>query len=353
MKIIIDNLIFSWQKSGGISVVWHEIIKRLLREDAHITFLEYDDAQQNSFRKRLAIPMESIKRLSKTAFQLKRYLPVRFAGDKPFIFHSTYYRVCTNSKAVNFITVHDFTYEYFRKGLKQWIHTKNKCYAIRHADCVICISENTKRDLLKFVPDVDEHKVRVVYNGVGEAFKPLKEENRYDGKDDFILFVGGRSGYKNFKLAVEAARISGTRLVIVGKSLSDDERSATEASLGTNYSDVAFVDDERLNALYNKALALIYPSSYEGFGIPVIEAQKAGCPVVAMNRSSIPEIIGNKELLVDEESPALFAEKLHQLKDAGFRRHIIEEGLENAKRFNWDATYAAYKRLYSELSPID
>lgn len=353
LPIVIDNLIFSWQKSGGISVVWHELIKRMLRDGKDVRFLEYDGADGNSFRKRLNIPASAIKKLSTFLLRIKRYLPVgagNIAASKPFIFHSTYYRTCRHRAAINILTVHDFTYELFQTGLTRWVHCLSKHYAIRHADCVICISENTRRDLLKFVSGVNEKKLRVVYNGVGEAFRPLADTERYDGANGYLLFVGGRNGYKNFNIAVETAKLANKKLIIVGRKLSAEEAEKVSSILGKNYADLGFVDDEKLNALYNKAFALIYPSSYEGFGIPVIEAQKAGCPVIAMNRSSIPEIIGNKEMLADADSPEEFTKKLSLLNDKTFRERIISEGLENAKRFSWESTYEQYLKIYNEYT---
>lgn len=109
---------------------------------------------------------------------------------------------------------------------------------------------------------------------------------------------------------------------------------------------MGFVSDEELNTLYNKAFALIYPSSYEGFGLPVIEAQRAGCPVLALNKSSIPEIIGNKDILVADEAVSSFIEKIDKLKNLEFRKRIIADGIENSNRFSWDNTYKGYLEIY-------
>ena len=105
----------------------------------------------------------------------KRYLPVTCKNvNESFIFHSSYFRISSNPNAINITTVHDFTYEYFYHGLHKWIHCWQKYYAIRKSKYVVCISENTKKDLLNFLPDVDEKKIHVIYNGVSDDYYPWK-----------------------------------------------------------------------------------------------------------------------------------------------------------------------------------
>ena len=109
---------------------------------------------------------------------------------------------------------------------------------------------------------------------------------------------------------------------------------------------------EQLNTLYNEALCLLYPSDYEGFGIPVIEAQKAGCPVIAQNSSSIPEVIGSQGLLVAHGTPERMAQEMadlvRQLKSRS-NQELIAAGFENAKRFSWDNTYRQVKQVYENI----
>lgn len=350
-KIIFDNIIFYWQRSGGISVVWYELMKRFLENNDNIGFIDYDATSENKYYSKLNIPLARIvRRCSVKGLKLSRYLSVKVKSKTAFIFHSTYYRICRNRKAVNILTVHDFTYEYFRHGISKWLHCISKYYSIRKSDYIVCISENTKRDLLKFVPRVDEGKIRVIYNGVGKSFRMLDEELRYNEKDEkYLIFIGGRDGYKNFNIALETAKLVNMKLLIIGKKLSDKETMLVNSCIGNNYSDLGFIDDDKLNQIYNKAFALIYPSSYEGFGIPVIEAQKAGCPVIAMNRSSIPEVIGNKDLLIDTEDSGEFARKVRLLFDSEYRERTIKDGLCNSQRFCWDKTYEEYRSLYLSI----
>lgn len=347
MKIIFDNIIFYWQRSGGISVVWYELINRFLKENDYIRFIDYGNTK-NQYHNKLNIPKSQIiKKQINIFMKIWRYLPVRFKSDSTFIFHSTYYRVCKNKQAINFLTVHDFTYEYFKHGIAKWIHCYTKHNAIKKADYIVCISDNTKKDLIKFIPNINQKKIYTIYNGVGNSFKMLDKSHRYNNnKEKYLIFIGGRDEYKNFKLALETSKITNIKLYIIGKKLSKEEIVTVENYIGKNYCDLGFIEDNELNFIYNNGFALLYPSSYEGFGIPVIEAQKAGCPVIAMNRSSIPEIIGYKELLVNKEDSNLFAEKLKMLENYEFREKIIMDGINNSQRFNWDKTFQEYKNLY-------
>ncbi len=356
MKIIIDNIIFKWQKSGGISVVWHELIKRMLAKTSsnlYINFIEYKGSNWNLFRKDLSIPSHNILYIkSNKLFLIERYLCEYIKQIKgKFIFHSTYYRICSSPNAINIVTVHDFTYELYIKGPKQWFHSWTKKYALRKADYIVCISENTKVDLLRLVNGIDEKKVRVIYNGASDDFHPLKDSIQMPTsfQGNYLIFIGSRAPYKNYKLAVEVAAQANMTLFIVGNRLTEKETCMTKNILGNNFKELGSISNNELNKLYNKAFALIYPSSYEGFGLPIVEAQKAGCPVLALNNSSIKEVIGYTEQLVSIPKASYFCLQINKLKEQNYRNYVIKKGLENAQRFTWDKTYSEYIKLYTEI----
>lgn len=352
LPIIFDNIIFALQKSGGISVVWQELIQRLLcTPNLLLYFIEYNQEQENLNRKILNIPQEYLLKKKCPLLQLFRYLNPKIKNKSKFIFHSSYYRTCSNKQAINITTVHDFTYEYFYSGLKKQIHSWQKYRAIRNSDFIICISENTKKDLLKFLPEIDEKKVRVIYNGVSDDYYPITEEiSSYLPFPiySYIIFIGSREKYKNFKLTVDAITSSNYKLVIVGAKLSQEELNFLNSKIPGRYKEMGRIDNITLNRLYNGAFALIYPSQYEGFGIPVLEAQKAGCPVVAYRSSSIPEIIGATPLLLNELTADSIENCLNILTDIEARKSIINKGLENARRFTWDKMYEQVLELYEE-----
>ena len=354
MQVYYDNIVFDIQRSGGISVVWYELLKRI-QKDSTINPLYIDNNSKiNKYRHLLKIDDgEIVKRDLYPAFS--RYLPVSLKCKIPFIFHSSYYRYCNNPNARNVTTVHDFTYELYRDGLAKTIHCWHKYSAIRHSDIIVCISENTKRDLLNYLPDVGENKIRVIYNGVSEDYFVI-EDGPADyklpfEKDSYVVFVGNRiDKYKNYHLLIRSISSTPYNLVIVGSALSVEEKSELGKYLPENrYRCMGFLPNEELNIIYNNAAALVYPSEYEGFGIPVIEAQKAGCPVIAYNSSSIPEVIGNTPLLMNEVSEKELIEKINLLSDKTLMNDVVADGLANSKRFSWDKMFQQYIDLYSKL----
>ncbi len=354
MKILFDNIIFARQKVGGISVVWHELIKRFIRDGADLHFIDFQP-NQNPLRDSLEIPPHLLTVKNSKHKKIYKYLPVRYRCDEPFIFHSSYYRVCFGRHAINITTVHDFTNELYQKGMgalkDRWI----KHNAIRHSDYIICISENTKKDFLRFFPSFPEERIRVIYNGVSKDYRPTDDFSGFRcpfPSRSFLLFVGERGGYKNFDLVVETLRRYDTNLVIAGNELSPSETESLKSIKG-QYFYAGRIGNITLNQYYNQALALVYPSSYEGFGLPVAEAQRAGCPVIAYDASSIPEVIGDTPLLMKELTPAELISKIEMLSGKDILRKIIEEGKHNADRFDWEKTYEQTSDFYKSVFPSE
>ncbi|MDP4207562.1 MAG: glycosyltransferase family 1 protein [Bacteroidota bacterium] len=354
MKIVFDNIIFSLQKAGGISVVCYELLKRIMNIDSlTIQLVEYNKIE-NIFRKKLIVP-NNIVVCRRFFLIIRRYLNPIVLSKSKFIFHSSYYRTCSNKKAINITTVHDFTYEYYAKGLQKFIHIWQKHRAIKKSDIIICVSENTKKDLLMFVKGVNPGRIRIVYNGVSDSYCPIQTTFfPLPFKHDYVLYVGNRGGYKNFDIALRSVAKTDLNLVIVGNHLSKKESDFVESFLiRDRYVCLSKISDDELNILYNAAFCLLYPSAYEGFGIPVLEAQKAGCPVIAYNNSSIPEIIGSTPLLMNELSEESILDCFTLLKDPLVREKIIECGLENSKQYTWDRMCAELIDVYKQAWSIN
>ena len=358
MNIILDNAIFGLQQSGGISVVWREHLQRIsLNKEVNLQYINYPN--DNKFSKGLNLPVGSVIK-KHIPLIISRYLNVTLDSKKS-IFHSSYYRVSSTKNVINVTTVHDFSHEYFRKGLARKVHTLQKEYAIKNSQGIICISENTKKDLLYFNPKIDESSIKVIHNGVSDDFYVLQELDAikllslvdFESKS-YILYVGDRKAtYKNFKTAVSSAKIIGMPLVLVGGGvLRSDEKHLLNNELGnSNFSHLSYISNSDLNLLYNNAFCLLYPSSYEGFGIPVIEAQKAGCPVISSKFSSIPEITNDSALLIENISENEIVYYMRNLlNDSSLNSNIIEKGISNSNRFSWDKTHEEtvkfYKRIY-------
>ena len=347
MRIVYDNIIFGYQKSGGISVVWGELLRRALRDGLDLSFIEFTPTE-NLVRRELDIPRERIRSVPACLRKAFKYLPAHAAGKEPFIFHSSYFRTCLNPHAVNVTTVHDFTNERFQTGAGAGKERRIKHRAIRHSDWIICISEHTRQDFFLYFPDFPRERVTVIHNGVSGDFHPLDDPGELPfPKGSYLLFVGERDGYKHFDLVPEILRRSTLNLVFTGRPLSPREQDMLEG-LEARCRYAGRVPVGTLNRLYNGAFALLYPSAYEGFGLPVLEAQRAGCPVIACNASSIPEIIGDGALLMERPAPEEALEGIGRLSDPAERERIIRAGLENARRFSWETMYQQVIALYKQ-----
>lgn len=348
-NLILDNIIFSLQRSGGISIVWENLIRGIC-DKIPIKFLEYPHSKKNIHRNGLDIRSDFISNRRSPSLVLEQFKCPHLSLDEPFIFHSSYYRITNNKFATNVTTVHDFIYEITQRhlSLSQKIRCALTHKAIDKSDYIVCISENTKRDLLKLVPEAQKKPIQVIYNGVSNDYHPCIIRDL--GMKNYLLFVGGRQRYKNFDFAVEMAAESNRKLLICGSELNTKEINLLNSVLGiSNYKFVLRPSNKDLNKFYNSVEALIYPSSYEGFGIPVLEAQRAGCPVIALNSSSIPEIIGETPLLLSDLNLTSFKNAIKILSQDKNKSEIIEAGLKNSKRFSWEKMSREYLDLYKEI----
>lgn len=348
MKIVFDNIIFALQRCGGISVVWGNLLRLVAPKGDSITMIEYKGSELNMTRKDLDITCAQRIIHPSICMSIQRLRDIsasEIKENKKFVFHSSYYRLCHHPKALNVTTVHDFGYYLFVKNpLLRYIHCRQQFRAIRKADAVVCISESTRRDLQRILPDVPVEKTHVVYNGVSEQFHPIPEIK----KETFALFVGKRDRYKNFDALIAPLGETNKPLLIVGPSLSKEEIAKLEAH-HVYYKYFGIATDTELNTLYNQAYCLLYTSLYEGFGLPVLEAQRAGCPVIAMNTSSIPEVIGDRRMLLDELTTENLKNIFTMLDNPTTREDIVRCGLENANRFSWERMAEGYYQLYTKL----
>lgn len=357
MRLYLDNIVFSLQKAGGVSVVYYELLKRILdqeREFEELKFFDYPN--DNIFRKILKIPPNFI--INRNSARIARYFnPIINSKDR-IIFHSSYYRICEKTNILNVTTVHDFIYEFYMKGLFSKIHEYQKWKAIRNSDAIICVSENTKKDLINFLPDIETKKIHVIHNGVSEDFKVLNEKHvpekfKILTNVPYILYVGARHvTHKNFDIVAHAlSELYDFKLVLIGgNEISEKEKKLFEdLNISNRIIHFSGMSSEDLNLVYNLAYCFIYPSLYEGFGIPILEAQRAGCPVIALNSSSIPEIAGDGALLFSNNSIDELISKIKSLDDFFLKDTIIEKGLNNSKKFSWDKTFNAIFQLYKQI----
>lgn len=361
MKIYLDNIVFTIQKAGGISIYWFELLKNLMNSNEKFKIIEQKSNNKNIFRNNLDINSELLLREGGLPIKVLRYLPLRVAIDEYSIFHSSYYRIAKLKNVANIVTVHDFIYERFSGNiLPKYIHVLQKKYAVKNADGIICVSENTKNDLLKFIPEAENADIKVIYHGASSEYyhldkkHPINSDFKWITEKRYIIFLGGRSGHKNFDIAVKVvSRLLDTHLLIIGGGmLSSMEKDLLDKDLEKRYIKLNNIDNSQLNIFYNYALCLLYPSTYEGFGIPIIEAMSAGCPVVSTVYSSIPEVAGDAGLLVNSIDEEALIDKIKSLENESYRSNVIELGYRQARKFSWlkcyNETLEFYKKVFNK-----
>jgi mannosyltransferase len=343
-NLTLDCIIFGLQRVGGISNYWIKLIEQAMSSPRLDTRLVMPKRPLGASLPPACNGGPATWRESAPA-RLTRYLRAH-ALPGTDLFHTSYYRRPRSKGATYIVTTYDFTYERYRTGLARLVHSHQKLASIRRADAVLCISESTRKDLLEFCPSVDPARVHVTHLGVDhKAFFP--EAQRIEGMVDVLLFVGQRDGYKRFDLAVQAVRRQPRlRLGIVGPRLSDAERDVLRRDLGLRWQEFGPVDQQTLRALYSSAFAFVFPSDYEGFGLPVLEAMACGCPVVAANISSLPEVGGDAALYATGQQADAYAEQLARLEDATQRESLVGNGLARAAEFTWSKTFAQTLEVY-------
>ncbi|WP_198134494.1 glycosyltransferase family 4 protein [Geotalea uraniireducens] len=271
------------------------------------------------------------------------------------IFFGTNFRGVFTGSAKTVLTIHDMAHEYFPDAVDEVNigYLKNELpQAAKKAHLLIADSENTKKDIMRFL-DVPEEKVRVIYLGVDEGFKPLPDpdlqatvRDRYRLPSRFILFVGTVQPRKNLDGLMRAYAQLCARpdfshtLVIAGGSGWKNEglkELIRTLGLGEKVHFTGYVDETDLPVIYNLADLFVFPSFYEGFGLPLLEAMACGVPVVSSNASCLPEVAGDSALLVYPHSVEDIAAGIARLLgDEALRRTCIERGRERAKLFTWE-----------------
>jgi mannosyltransferase len=352
-KVLLDNVAFELQQFGGVSAVWGAILTQsFLLIPNKVKLLSGNGATSNFCYVQPPVDVELI--VDRVNLNFRRYRDVQ-CDEEVKVFHSSYFRVAKSRRVKNVVTVHDFVYEKYDKGLRRFIHLLQKKHALRKASVVICVSENTKDDLLTFHPWLDSKIVHVIHNGVGKEFYPF-ERQREITELPYLLYVGGRNVHKNFTAALKLLMTNTARKcelqlrVVGGGAFTNEELNVIkDLHLEGKVEHLGSIDIKSLNLEYNNAFALLYPSFYEGFGIPLLEAMAAGCPVICSNRSSIPEVVGNAGLLFDPEDIKEAEKHLLQLLVPNYRQLIIERGLKRSSYFSWEKTGIETVKLYKKL----
>lgn len=364
MKIVFDHQTFSSQAVGGVPRYYMELysgINKKVGMSAEIVAPVYCNnyLRESGFKEGFKVPaFPKVYRFIQPIDQiLSKPLISRKAPD---IFHETYYQfnglAPKNCPVV--ITALDVLHEKFHENFRvRDTTTLRKRAAIRRATHIIAISENTRQDYIEFF-NIPPEKISTIHLGcsfLGDEYKNLIVEN---SGTPYLLYVGGRRGYKNFKNLLAAyfsSRFLKENFHLIcfgGGGFSSEEKGLIHKLGGSQSSNVSQIsgNDLRLAQMYKNASVFVYPSVYEGFGLPPIEAMSLGCPVACSDRSSMPEVVGNAAVTFNPYSVEDIKEKLERLLDsADMRNNLTGLGLERASLFNWESCVDKTADLYQRL----
>ncbi len=270
------------------------------------------------------------------------------------VFHPTYFSdyFLEYLKGKPFVlTIHDMIPELFPEYYKQNdIQVVNKKKLASLAAHIVAVSENTKKDIVNLL-GIPESKITVVYHG-GPDVVEIKNVKKYDFK--FVLYVGGRGQYKNFREFLMQFRYliklePDLKLVCTGSEFSDEEVDFIN-SLGLENCVIHyFVSSSELYNFYMQADAFVYPSKYEGFGIPILEAFACGCPVILNDASCFPEIAEDAALYFRTDEECSFIECYNKLKDREFKSDLVQKGYSRLKFFSWEKAAKELEFVYKRV----
>jgi len=364
MKIFYDGYIFTEQKYGGVNRIFIEIPDRVASIDSSV--LLYLFRFPNSFKKNWILKRQYFM-IPKIGGILRRMdtlsLPKIVKRFNPDIYHTTYYRIPQNLRAKKVVTVYDTIHEkfpaYFGNAER---FLKRKKDSIENADKVITISESTKNDVLQYYR-VAAHKVCVTYPAASSFFKEASEaekknlKQKYMLSKPFVLYVGQRNGYKNFITLLRAYSVWKRNkefdlICIDGDKRWNRDESEIVDNSGLNSSVRLFVNvsDQDLRVFYSLAMVFVYPSLYEGFGIPILESMACGTSVIVANVASMPEVVGDTGLYFDPHSKEELLGALDKIAgDSTLRKELISKGLNRIKFFSWEKTALETYNVYKEL----
>jgi glycosyltransferase involved in cell wall biosynthesis len=348
---------------SGITRYHYEVIARLVKDPSVEVSLfmgwhknKFDYARlKKSYAHFFGFRRPGIPRTTRFFNALNETLfPLFLAQARPRLYHQTYYRYYVPSfRGKRVITVHDMTYELFpEKFSPDDPVIRDKRTSIDRADAIIAVSMSTKNDLVRLC-GIPPQRITVIYHGNSLMATP-REKSPIDFP--YVLYVGQRVPHKNFPVLLNgycrSSRVNREFGLVCfgGEPFTEEEKQVLDRHGLLGRARHVRGSDELLAGYYSHASLLAYPSLYEGFGLPLIEAMHYGCPVVASNVSSLPEVGADAGLYFDPYNGTDLMDKIEQvLFDGSQRRVMIERGHVREKQFTWDACASQTLTLYKSL----
>ena len=352
MKILFDGPYQSIPKSGVL--LYFNLLARELAKSNIIYFSR--TCTKNFKRNGVSTPKFLHYRPHKFFFYLE-YIWFKFFGPKHFdVVHTIEYSLSPTGRyfvkkgAKHVITIYDLIHEIF--GAPPNLYNKiirEKFY--KECNGLLFISNSTKHDFNKFYAEFSSYPNSVTYlaSKYTQSITPT-----YKKRNPNFLYVGSREGYKNFNFALEIfslilAELPNAKLIVCGSPPNKKEQNITQ-NIKNSLKWISFPSDDELKDIFLDSFALFYTSSYEGFGLPLLEAMSNGCIPVAGNHSSIPEVMGKAGILLDNDNIDQSINELIEIfKNAKKHEFVLQHGFKQASKFSWSKTASDTLRFYKSL----
>jgi glycosyltransferase involved in cell wall biosynthesis len=363
------NATFAHENPTGLGIYTYELVRELLKVECDFDFTVYSSSSQlkNLYPNRVT----RVTPYTSPDFGLKGHLirllwqqtilPFRLRMQKASLLYSTVSEGILSLHPKQIITVHDLLpikrpescprmKYYFYYSLPMLLN---------RSQVIICDSENTKKDIIAYY-GIKDKPIHVIYGGFNrQRFYPRENgtvQKQY-GLADYLLYIGDMRPYKNLERSLEAfasLNLKKFKFVIGGKKdprfYPRVEKKMGELFLKDRVVFLDYVPHKDLPHLYSEAAAFVFPSLYEGFGMPPLEAMACGCPVVASNTASLPEVCGDAAYYVDPYNVESIAESMYRvLTDEVLRSNLIEKGIERVKLFSWEKSAKEHLRVFKEV----
>jgi len=355
----------------GIGTYIRNLLRQLARIDhdtEYVIFSRPDDqAALGSLGANFRTVAETAGKYS-VAEQIKIPLAIRREGVT--LFHAPHYVLPPLVTCKSVVTIHDCIHlmfpQYLPNRLSLAYARTSISLAARRATRVLTVSESSKRDILRFV-DVPPANIDVIYNSYDERFgvEPREEDvvrvrERYQLHDPFVLYAGNVKPHKNLERLIEAFHLvrdhglDRLKLVLIGDEISKYtalRRAVHRHQLHPYVRFLGYLPEETLAVMYRLAGVFVFPSLYEGFGLPPLEAMASGTPVVTSNVSSLPEVAGDAAVLVDPYDTRSIADGIYRvLTDQRLRADLRRLGLARAGQFSWESSVRRVREIYGQVA---
>ena len=368
MKIAID---VRKLRDYGIGTYVRNLLRHLSRLDKDTEYLLLCRVEDSGIAEELGENFRAIAEPARpysASEQLR--IPLDLRREKVDLFHAPHYVLPPLTPCKSVVTIHDCIHlrfpQYLPNRLAYGYARSSLWIATHRANRVMTVSEASKRDILRYFR-IPHAKVDVIYNAIDERYgePPSADEisrvqERYQLNAPYVLYAGNIKPHKNLERLIEAfhalrqdPELAHVKLLIIGDEISKYatlRRAVHKYKLHKHVRFFGFVQDKTLAVLYRLARVFVFPSLYEGFGLPPLEAMASGTPVITSDVSSLPEVVGDAALLIDPLDPAAIAEAMRRvLMDSDLHEDLRQRGFKRVREFSWDRSIRRVREIYGEV----